>query len=170
MNQEDELQKQIEIYILLSQDYADTSSRIAARLSKIGNGNEELTEKLTSIATESNKLAEEITGLLKLGQKTPSDYWLESNLVKLIDNFLELSDCYAKLRTGFIENLTDPESPLLRILGGDVNAKEFDETDRTNTIMLYMNERRNHDNRGMVFILNTTIALSFSNSVAAFTI
>ena len=94
-------------------------------------------EELTSAARKSDQLAENISDVMELARNTPSEYWLESNLVRLIGDFIELFHHYVELRKGFIESLTDPRSPLLRMIGGDGNTKEFSERKRVNTIMSY---------------------------------
>ena len=177
----------LERYINLSQDYSYWCNQIALLLEKSllkpGDGDSGWAKStgwdIRKAATESERLAKEISGLLTIARETVNLDWETENVNRGIDQFVTLSENYMEMRRGFMELMMDSRSPIVKgecssnlkkatlIRKISEGTETVSETDKEDLIMLYMREQRKRDKRWKKWT-NTKIGYFFgfkANSV-----
>ena len=107
---------------------------------------DEIIDKLLGQAHHSTKLADEISELLTLGKNTYPTI-RNDNLVRAMTSFVTLSESYMKMREGFDELLTAPESYIASHIakkGGipHENIEKLSKNEKQDLVMSYMREQK----------------------------
>ena len=139
-------------YLQMTKEYARECKNMVdtlGKLKKLQVGDNKVIKKLVRQADQSTKLANKISEFLRLGKDTYPTIRNE-NLVRAMTSFVTLSKSYMKMREGFDELLTAPESYIASHIakkrgiphGNIEKLSKMSKNDKQDLVMSYMREQK----------------------------